>query len=99
VNETETTEETVSTEEEHTNDEEEVAKEPEYQIKELFVREEEGTENSDEEAAHKVKLASIKGLKPISREEITNITENNEVPEKVNEYVNTEESCIYTNKC
>jgi hypothetical protein len=71
-------------------------KEPEYQIKELFVREEEGTENSDEEAAHKVKLASIKGLKPISREEITNITENNEVPEKVNEYVNTEESPAFT---
>lgn len=96
LNETETTEETVSTEEEQTNDEEEVAKEPEYQIKELFVREEEGAENSDEEAAHKVKLASIKGLKPISREEITNITENNDVPEKVNEYVNTEESPAFT---
>lgn len=49
----------------------------------------------DEEAAHKVKLASIKGLKPISREEITNITENNEVPEKVNEYVNTEENTAF----
>ena len=70
-------------------------KEPEYQIKELFIREEEGSQYLDEEAAHKVKLASIKGLKPISREEITNITENNEVPEKVNEYVNTEEkSCV-----
>lgn len=38
----------------------EVAKEPEYQIKELFVREEEGSAQMDEEAAHKVKLASIK---------------------------------------
>ncbi|MCL1667575.1 hypothetical protein M2T82_05815 [Elizabethkingia ursingii] len=96
LNETETVEETVSTEEEHTDEEKEVAKEPEYQIKELFVREEEGSEHLDEEAAHKVKLASIKGLKPISREEITNITENNEVPEKVNEYVNTEENTAFT---
>ncbi|KUY15801.1 hypothetical protein BAZ12_07570 [Elizabethkingia miricola] len=95
VNETETVEETVSTEEEHADEEKEVAKEPEYQIKELFVREEEGSEHLDEEAAHKVKLASIKGLKPISREEITNITENNEVPEKVNEYVNTEENTAF----
>ncbi|MDR2227878.1 MAG: hypothetical protein LBE39_00285 [Flavobacteriaceae bacterium] len=95
VNETEAIEETVSTEEEHTDEEKEVAKEPEYQIKELFVREEEGSEHLDEEAAHKVKLASIKGLKPISREEITNITENNEVPEKVNEYVNTEENTAF----
>lgn len=96
VNETEAVEETVSTEEEHADEEKEVAKEPEYQIKELFVREEEGSTHLDEEAAHKVKLASIKGLKPISREEITNITENNEVPEKVNEYVNTEESPAFT---
>lgn len=95
LNETETVEETVSTEEEHADEEKEVAKEPEYQIKELFVREEEGSEHLDEEAAHKVKLASIKGLKPISREEITNITENNEVPEKVNEYVNTEENTAF----
>lgn len=95
VNETEAVEETVSTEEEHTDEEKEVTKEPEYQIKELFVREEEGSEHLDEEAAHKVKLASIKGLKPISREEITNITENNEVPEKVNEYVNTEENTAF----
>lgn len=50
----------------------------------------------DEEAAHKVKLASIKGLKPISREEITNITENNEVPEKAKQYVNTEENTAFT---
>ncbi|WP_107807411.1 hypothetical protein [Elizabethkingia sp. YR214] len=96
LNETETTEETVSTEEEHADEEKEVEKEPEYQIKELFVREEEGSEHLDEEAAHKVKLASIKGLKPISREEITNITENSEVPEKVNEYVNTEENTAFT---
>ncbi|AJW64063.1 hypothetical protein VO54_02605 [Elizabethkingia miricola] len=96
LNETETTEETVSTEEEHADEEKEVVKEPEYQIKELFVREEEGSTHLDEEAAHKVKLASIKGLKPISREEITNITENNEVPEKVNEYVNTDESPAFT---
>ncbi|WP_407505435.1 hypothetical protein [Elizabethkingia miricola] len=95
VNETETVGETVSTEEEHAGEEKEVAKEPEYQIKELFVREEEGSEHLDEEAAHKVKLASIKGLKPISREEITNIAENNEVPEKVNEYVNTEENTAF----
>ncbi|KUY31384.1 hypothetical protein [Elizabethkingia ursingii] len=95
VNETETVEETVSTEEENVEEEKEVAKEPEYQIKELFIREEEGSEHLDEEAAHKVKLASIKGLKPISREEITNITENNEVPEKVNEYVNTEENTAF----
>ncbi|MDV3471449.1 hypothetical protein CMU02_01015 [Elizabethkingia anophelis] len=95
-NETETTEEAISTEEEHTDEEKEVAKEPEYQIKELFVREEEGSAQMDEEAAHKVKLASIKGLKPISREEITNITENNEVPEKANQYVNTEENTAFT---
>ncbi|OPB86104.1 hypothetical protein [Elizabethkingia ursingii] len=95
LNETEAVEETVSTEEENVEEEKEVAKEPEYQIKELFVREEEGSEHLDEEAAHKVKLASIKGLKPISREEITNITENNEVPEKVNEYVNTEENTAF----
>lgn len=95
VNDTEAVEETVSTEEEHAEEEKEAAKEPEYQIKELFVREEEGSEHLDEEAAHKVKLASIKGLKPISREEITNITENNEVPEKVNEYVNTEENTAF----
>ncbi|KUG11498.1 hypothetical protein BEI02_00530 [Elizabethkingia sp. HvH-WGS333] len=95
MNETEITEETVSTEEEHADEEKEVTKEPEYQIKELFIREEEGSEHLDEEAAHKVKLASIKGLKPISREEITNITENNEVPEKVNEYVNTEENTAF----
>ncbi|AQW90577.1 hypothetical protein [Elizabethkingia anophelis] len=95
-NETETTEEAISTEEEHADEEKEVAKEPEYQIKELFVREEEGSAQMDEEAAHKVKLASIKGLKPISREEITNITENNEVPEKANQYVNTEENTAFT---
>ncbi|HAY3543964.1 hypothetical protein [Elizabethkingia anophelis] len=96
VNETEAVEETVSTEEEYADEEKEVAKEPEYQIKELFVREEEGSTQMDEEAAHKVKLASIKGLKPISREEITNITENNEVPEKANQYVNTEENTAFT---
>ncbi|MCT4049248.1 hypothetical protein HZP89_14675 [Elizabethkingia anophelis] len=95
-NETETTKEAISTEEEHADEEKEVAKEPEYQIKELFVREEEGSAQMDEEAAHKVKLASIKGLKPISREEITNITENNEVPEKANQYVNTEENTAFT---
>ncbi|MDQ8749315.1 hypothetical protein [Elizabethkingia miricola] len=95
VNETETVEETVSTEEEHAEEGKEVAKEPEYQIKELFIREEEDSSHLDEEAAHKVKLASIKGLKPISREEITNTTENNEVPEKVNEYVNTEENTAF----
>lgn len=95
-NETETTKEAISTEEEHADEEKEVAKEPEYQIKELFVREEEGSAQMDEEAAHKVKLASIKGLKPISREEITNITENNEVPEKENQYVNTEENTAFT---
>ncbi|WP_035589693.1 hypothetical protein [Elizabethkingia anophelis] len=95
-NETETTKEAISTEEEHAEEEKEVAKEPEYQIKELFVREEEGSAQMDEEAAHKVKLASIKGLKPISREEITNITENNEVPEKENQYVNTEENTAFT---
>ncbi|MCT3960585.1 hypothetical protein HZQ27_15850 [Elizabethkingia anophelis] len=95
-NETETTKEAISTEEEHADEEKEVAKEPEYQIKELFVREEEGSTQMDEEAAHKVKLASIKGLKPISREEITNITENNEVPEKENQYVNTEENTAFT---
>ncbi|MCT4330628.1 hypothetical protein HZP13_12985 [Elizabethkingia anophelis] len=96
VNETEAVEETVSTEEEYADEEKEVAKEPEYQIKELFVREEEGSTQMDEEAAHKVKLASIKGLKPVSREEITNITENNEVPEKANQYVNTEENTAFT---
>ncbi|MET7037242.1 hypothetical protein [Elizabethkingia miricola] len=95
MNETEITEETVSTEEEHADEEKEVTKEPEYQIKELFIREEEDSSHLDEEAAHKVKLASIKGLKPISREEITNTTENNEVPEKVNEYVNTEENTAF----
>ncbi|MCT3920063.1 hypothetical protein HZP98_10280 [Elizabethkingia anophelis] len=95
-NETETTKEAISTEEEHADEEKEVAKEPEYQIKELFVREEEGSAQMDEETAHKVKLASIKGLKPISREEITNITENNEVPEKANQYVNTEENTAFT---
>ncbi|MCT4031994.1 hypothetical protein HZQ14_01020 [Elizabethkingia anophelis] len=95
-NETETTKEAISTEEEHADEEKEVAKEPEYQIKELFVREEEGSAQMDEEAAHKVKLASIKGLKPISREEIINITENNEVPEKANQYVNTEENTAFT---
>ncbi|MDV3994802.1 hypothetical protein CMT66_05270 [Elizabethkingia anophelis] len=95
-NETETTKEAISTEEEHADEEKEVAKEPEYQIKELFVREEEGSAQMDEEAAHKVKLSSIKGLKPISREEITNITENNEVPEKANQYVNTEENTAFT---
>ncbi|MDV3754282.1 hypothetical protein CMU20_04515 [Elizabethkingia anophelis] len=95
-NETETTKEAISTEGEHADEEKEVAKEPEYQIKELFVREEEGSAQMDEEAAHKVKLASIKGLKPISREEITNITENNEVPEKENQYVNTEENTAFT---
>ncbi|KAF5274464.1 hypothetical protein FQR65_LT17001 [Abscondita terminalis] len=95
-NETETTEEAISTEEEHADEEKEVAKEPEYQIKELFVREEEGSAQMDEEAAHKVKLASIKGLKPISKREITNITENNEVPEKANQYVNTEENTAFT---